>query len=382
MIMEKFDIVVIGAGPAGSAAAYTAARHGVSVLLLEEHPEIGIPVVCAEGISRKSIAGYLDVEQGWISQYLNGAIIRGPHDQEFRIEYPGCGWILDRARFDPALASMAEKAGAKVRTRSKAVAIDDNAVTVCHNGRTMKYGYKYIIGADGMKSRVGTWLDVDTRLGVEEISVCAEYLLDDIIIDPSYVWLLFGEKYAPGGYAWVFPKSSSSANVGLGISPVRTHRRAKEILDDWIKREFPGATIKQRIFGGVSAKVLNRFSGDRFYLVGDAARLADPLSGAGIANGIKSGVIAGRSAVARLKGKKDTFLGELKQAVLKEITYSRGVRNVYMKMKDSEYEHIFRIGKRILSGHAVHAISIRRIVREVVIFSPLIFRSTLKLLFR
>ncbi len=380
--MENFDIIVIGAGPAGSAAAYTAAQHGVSVLLLEEHPKIGIPVVCAEGISRKSIAGYLDVEQGWISQHLNGAIIRGPHDQEFRIDYPGCGWILDRAIFDPALARMAENAGAQVKTRSKAVAVNEKAVTVAHDGRTERYGYKYIIGADGMKSKVGTWFDVETRLGVHEISVCAEYLLEDITVDPSYVWLLFGERYAPGGYAWIFPKSSSSANVGLGLSPVRTHRRAKEILDDWIKREFPGATIKQKIFGGVSAKVLERLSGDRFYLVGDAARLADPLSGAGIANGIKSGVIAGRSAVARLKGKKDTFRAELKKAVLKEIAYSRGVRNVYMKMTDSEYEHVFRIGKRILSGHAVHGISIRRIVREVVIFSPLILRSTLKLLFR
>ena len=131
---------------------------------------------------------------------------------------------------------MAEHAGAEVKTRSKAVAIDDHAVTVCHDGRIMKYGYHYVIGADGMKSRVGTWFDIDNRLGVEEISVCAEYLIDGITIDPSCVWLLFGEKYAPGGYAWVFPKSSSSANIGLGISPVRTHRRAREILDDWIKR--------------------------------------------------------------------------------------------------------------------------------------------------
>ncbi|UCC11342.1 MAG: NAD(P)/FAD-dependent oxidoreductase [candidate division WOR-3 bacterium] len=380
--MERFDIIVIGAGPAGSAAAYTAARHGVSVLLLEEHPKIGIPVVCAEGISRKSIAGYLDIEQGWISQHLNGAIIRGPHDQEFRIDYPGCGWILDRATFDPALARMAENAGVQVKTRSKVVGIHDRAVTVAHEGRTAEYGYNFVIGADGMKSRVGTWFDVDTRLAVDEITVCAEYLLEDINVDPSYVELLFGERYAPGAYAWIFPKSSSSANVGLGVSPVRTRRRAREILDEWIKREFPSATVKQKIFGGVSAKVLERFSGNRFYLVGDAARLTDPLSGAGIANGIKSGVIAGRSAVARMKGKKDAFHAELKKAVLKEIAYNQGIRNVYLKLMDSEYEHVFRIAKRILSGHAVSGVSIRRIAREVMIFSPLIFKSALKLLFR
>jgi digeranylgeranylglycerophospholipid reductase len=380
--MQPFDVIVIGAGPAGSAAAYTAAQHGVSVLLLEEHSEIGIPVVCAEGLSRKSIAGYLDVQQGWIAQHLHGAVIRGPHDQEFRIDYDGCGWILDRATFDPALATMAQNAGAEVKTCSRAVAVNDRELTVDHDGRQEKYGYKYIIGADGMRSRVGTWFDIDTRLHVHEISVCAEYLLEDITVDPSYVWLLFGEKYAPGGYAWVFPKSRTSANVGLGISPVRTRKSAKQILDDWVRHEFPGATVKQRIFGGVSAKIMKRFCGDRFFLVGDAARLADPLSGAGIANGIKSGVIAGHGAAARLKGKKDAFVAELKKAVLKEISYSQSVRNVYMKMTDSEYEHIFRIGKKILSGHTVHSISIRRIVREVILFSPHILKSTLKLMFK
>ena len=380
--MQKFDIVVIGAGPAGSAAAHTAAKEGASVLLLEEHPEIGIPVVCAEGLSRKSIAGYLDVQPEWISQHLQGAVIRGPHDQEFNIDYAGCGWVLDRATFDPALGRMAQDAGAVVRTNSRAVGVSDQTLTVLHHGRKEQYGYRYIIGADGMRSRVGAWFDADTRLRVDEISVCAEYLLEDISVDPSYAWLLFGERYAPGGYAWVFPKSRTSANVGLGISPVRTRLRAKQMLDTWIAREFPGATVKRKIFGGVSARILKRFSGDRFYLVGDAARLADPLSGAGIANGIKSGVLAGRNAVARLKGKKDTFHADLRAAVLKEITYSQSVRNVYMRMTDKEYEHIFRIGKKIFAGHTVQSVSIRRIVREVVLMSPYIMKSALKLLLR
>lgn len=380
--MQKFDIVVIGAGPAGSAAAYTAAKEGVSVLLLEEHSEIGIPVVCAEGLSCKSIAGYLDVEPGWISQHLQGAVIRGPHDQEFRIDYAGCGWVLDRATFDPALARMAHDVGAVVKTASRAIGVNDQTLTVLHRGRREQYGYKIVIGADGMKSSVGAWFGVDTRLRVDEISVCAEYLLEDIRVDPSYAWLLFGERYAPGGYAWVFPKSPTSANVGLGISPTRTRTPAKQILDEWIAREFPGASIKRRIFGGVSAKILKRFSGDRFYLIGDAARLADPLSGAGIATGIKSGVLAGRNAAARLKGKKDTFRAELGAAVLKEITYSQSVRNVYMRMTDKEYEQIFKIGKRILAGHTVQSISIRRIVREVVLFSPYILKSALRLLLK
>ena len=254
-MMDSFDLVVVGAGPAGSAAAFTAAEEGISVLLLEEHPEIGIPVTCAEALSKSTIKDYLDVKPEWISQNLDGSIIRGPGDEEFKIKYPGCGWILDRTVFDLALANMATEYGAIIKKSTKAIGIKNNVIIVNEVGEEKSYSYKFLIGADGIASYIGKWLGIDTRLDLSEIEVCAEYLIEGIKVNPRYSYLIIGEEYAPGGYAWIFPKSDSSANVGLGISPLKTKEKAKYFLDKWVTKEFGASCIKKKIFGGVPAKI-------------------------------------------------------------------------------------------------------------------------------
>jgi digeranylgeranylglycerophospholipid reductase len=378
---ENYDLIVVGAGPAGSASAYTAVESGISVLLLEEHPQIGIPLTCAEALSRSTIKGYLDFEPEWISTELSGSMIRGPDDDEFKIEYPNVGWIMNRKVFDPALAKRAISNGALVETSSRAIGIEDNEIIVDNSGEQKRYGFKFLIAADGIASNVGRWMGIDTRLNRNEIESCAEYVIENIEIDPRYAQLIFGDEYAPGGYAWIFPKSYNSANVGLGISLLKTKKHPKHFLDNLVKKEFPGGKIKERIYGCVPAKILKKFSGENFYLVGDAARFTDPLSGAGIANAIKSGVIAGRNAVLRLKGKRDYFEAEIKSEILKEITFHRKIRNVCLKLTDHDYREIFRIGKRIFEGNTIDNINSRRLVREILLSSPHLFGLGFSLLF-
>jgi digeranylgeranylglycerophospholipid reductase len=379
--LESFDLIIVGAGPAGCAAAYTAANEGISVLLLEEHPQIGVPVICAEGISRSTIKPYLDIKREWVSRDLDGAIIRGPFGDEFQIEYPGCGWVLDRRKFDRALADMAQKRGAAIKTSAKAVGIKDNKVIVEQKGKKENYQFKFIIGADGIASRVGSWFGIDTRLGLIDMAVCAQYLIENITASERYASLIFGHKYAPGGYAWIFPKSKTSANIGLGLSPIKTKKKAKAILDDWIKMEFPDGVIKRRIFGGVPSMVFKNISGKNFFLVGDAARLSDPLSGAGITNGIKSGVIAGHNAMRRIKGQKDTYYAEIKKEILNEIKFHLKVRNVYWRLDDDEYNQIFKIGKKVFDGKTVDDINIRNLVKEILMLSPKIMLKWFGLIF-
>lgn len=379
--MEYFDIIVVGAGPAGSSAAMTAAKEGVSVLLLEEHQQIGLPLQCAEGLSRSTIKGYLEINPELVSTNLNGSIIRGPTKEEFKIEYPEVGWILNRKIFDAEIAKMALEKGAVLKTNAKAMGIEDNNVVVNEDGEIKKYQYKFLIGADGISSNVSRWMGIDTRLGLDEIEVCAEYLIENIKIDSNYTYLIFDKNIAPGGYAWIFPKSKTSANVGLGISPIKTKRKAKGYLDEWVKQEFPEGVIKERIFGGVPAKILKKFSGKNFFLVGDAGRFTDPLSGAGIANGIKSGIIAGRNAVLRLKGKKDFFEMEIEEEILKEIRFHKKVRDIYLKLDERDYIKIFELGKRFFEGKTIHDINTRRLVLEVIINLPYLLPLGIRLLF-
>ncbi|MEO0138214.1 MAG: NAD(P)/FAD-dependent oxidoreductase [candidate division WOR-3 bacterium] len=379
--MQDFDLIVVGAGPSGSSAALTAAEEGLSVLLIEEHPEVGIPLQCAEGLSRSTIKNYLDIKADWIAVSLQGSIVRGPTGEEFKIEYPNVGWILNRKIFDKELASLAVKKGAVLKTNAKVIKIDNNVLDVNESSGIKKYRSRFIIGADGISSNVGRWLGIDTRLGLNEIEVCAEYLIENIKIEPNYTYLIFDNKIAPGGYAWIFPKSKTSANVGLGISPLAGKKRAKEYLDDWIKKEFPDGIIKEKIFGGVPAKILKKFSGRNFFLVGDAARFTDPLSGAGIANGVKSGMIAGRNAVLRLKGKKDFFEAEIDREILAEIKFHKKVRDIYLKLKDDDYKKIFEIGKKFFADKIITDINTREIVREVIKNFPALLPLCIKLLF-
>ncbi len=381
MRRRAFDIIVVGAGPGGSCAAFAAAQEAVSVLLLEEHPEVGSPVVCAEGLSQSTIRDYLEIKPEWVSSSLSGAIIRGPDKEEFRIDYPEVGWVLERTKFDAALAKMAQDSGAVLKTGAKAIGLDDGRLKVLEEGRIETYQFKFLIGADGIGSKVGRWFGIDTRLKPSELEVCAEYLLEEIEIDNKSVYLIFGAKYAPGGYAWIFPKSEKSANVGLGITPTKTKMRARQFLDNWIGEDFPGAKIKRRVFGGVPAKPLKRFSGRNFFLVGDAARFTDPLSGAGIANAVKSGIIAGKNAVLRLKGKKDHFESAIRNKILKEIKFHERVRNIYVRLGDNELKDIFKIGKRIYAGKKVDDINTKILVREILLSSPGLLKIGFTLLF-
>ncbi len=378
---NNFDLIIIGAGPAGSAAAFTAAKENISVLLLEEHPKIGIPVVCAEGLSKSTIKDYLDIKPEWISRNLFGSIIRGPDGEEFKMEFPECGWILNRKIFDPALANMAKAQGAVIKTSAKAINIENDEVIVSESNEKKRYKFKFLIGADGIASNVGKWMGINTRLSLNDIVVCAQYLIEGIKIESQYTHLIIGDEYAPGGYAWIFPKSDNSANIGLGISPVKTKKKAIHFLDKWVKKEFANGKITEKRFGGVPATLLKRFSGKNFFLAGDAARFVNPLNGAGIANAVKSGIIAGKNAVLRLKGKKDYFEAEIKKEILKEIKFHHRIRKAYLKLTDKEYNEIFKIGKKVYEGKRIGHINMYHLVKEIVFSSPRLFYIGFGLLF-
>jgi digeranylgeranylglycerophospholipid reductase len=378
---KDFDLIIVGAGPAGSAAAFTAAEQGISVLLLEEHSQIGTPLACAEGLSRSTIKGFLDIRSDWVAQELTGSIIRNPEGTEFSIEYPGVGWVLDRKKFDPGLAEIAVEKGAVLKKPAKALGIQDDEVVVLENGSKRTYSFKYLIGADGVASKVGTWLGIDTRLSLNEIEVCAQYRLSNIKVNPEYAYLVFGSDCAPGGYAWIFPKSKTCANVGLGLSPLKTKNSAKSYLDKWIGQEFPGARIEEKIFGGVPAKVLKRFSGKNFCLVGDAGRFTDPLSGAGIANGIKSGVIAGRNVAKILRGQKNHLEKEMQAEILDEVIWHHRVRRVYLRLTDGDFQDVFRIAHRVFAGRTITDINTHHLVKQILLSSPHLMQLGFRLLF-
>src|SRR4029450_13677241 len=108
-----------------------------------------------------------------------------------------------------------------------------------------------VIGADGVESAVGRRAGIDTRVRARDMESCAQYVVDDATFDADAIVLHFGDRVAPGGYAWVFPKGTRSADVGLGVLGLRAGgRSAMAWLDDYMAVHFPNASVSARTIGG------------------------------------------------------------------------------------------------------------------------------------
>jgi len=309
VIPERADLLVIGGGPAGLIAAREASRANpaLGVLLLERDRAIGAPVRCGEGVGSRGIAEFIDPANApWISREIRRVILRAPDGTEVRVAEGDVGYILDRTRFEPALAAEAGLAGADVRVGWEAVGMTREGgrwrVEVDGPDGPSTIMASVVIGADGVESLVGRWAGLDTRVPSRDMESCAQYVVAGIDVDFDAIYLHFGDRIAPGGYAWVFPKGEGVANVGLGVVALRAAGRpARRWLDAYLEREFPRAVRTSYTVGGVIVHpTVKQTVADGLLLCGDAAHMINPLSGGGIVNAMKAGRLAAQVAVDAL----------------------------------------------------------------------------------
>jgi len=323
------DVLVVGAGPAGSMAARFAARSGLRTLLIEKRQEIGSPVRCGEGTATTWMEECeITQDPAWVSSKVHAQRIFSPDGSCAVIggDRPGneVRIVLERHLFDKALAHSAAEAGAGVMLKTHATGLTRHNGTMLvagkSLGREIEISAKVVIGADGFESQVGRWVGIDTTLDPTDIFATIQYRLCNIDCDTRY-WDFHLGSCAPGGYIWVFPKAHGVANVGIGVqlSGILGRAEAREYLDRWIAGQpgLAGGQTLDIVSGGVSTnKPPERTVSDGVMLVGDAARLIDPLTGGGIRNACISGKLAGQTAVEAVE-KGDTserFLARYEKA--------------------------------------------------------------------
>jgi len=311
--MPDCDVLVVGAGPAGSIAAWEAKRAApeLDVVLLERDRVVGLTVRCAEGVGDAGLREFVDPDGApWVARRITRIIFVAPDDTEVPVaEGRTVAWILDRTRFDAFLAAGAAAAGVEVRVATEAAGMErdpDGRWRVRVRGpggneETLRA--RLVIGTDGVEAMVGRWAGLDTRVPARDMESCAQYVVQNVQFDPDAVYLQFGDRIAPGGYAWLFPKGVGIANVGLGIVALRADgRNAREYLDAWIARRYPGsATVGATVGGVIVNPTIKQTYGDGVLIAGDAAHMVNPLSGAGIVNAMKGGRLAGRAAAAAIR---------------------------------------------------------------------------------
>ena len=301
-------MLVVGGGPAGLVAAREAAARGPSldVVLLERDRAIGAPVRCGEGVGSRGVGEFLDPQDGrapWVSRKITRVIFWAPDGTEVRVAEGDVGYVLDRTRFEPALAGEAGRAGAEIRIGTEVTGLrrvaDGWEASVRGPRGDETITARVVIGADGVEGMVGRWAGLDTRVPSRDMESCAQYVMTGIDFDPDAIYLHFGDQVAPGGYAWVFPKGVGVANVGLGIVALKGGGRpARAWLDAYVDTYFPTGVKTAYTVGGVIVHpTVKRTVTDAMLLCGDAAHMINPLSGGGIVNAMKAGRLAAETAV-------------------------------------------------------------------------------------
>lgn len=296
---DYFDVLIVGAGPAGSSAARAAAEADANVLIIEKRRRIGEPARCAGYIPRL-LAQRVKVPAEAIAQEIRGMITFMPDGDVLRKSAPG--FILNRAKFDQALAAEAQRVGAKILTETRAISKEGDRVKVLGPSGKGEIRASVIIGADGPDSTVGSWIGQKNRKVMWALQQTVQ------LRQPAHdTEVYFGREY-PGGYAWLFPKGGA-ANVGVGVQrglggvAKEALRAFKEKIKDRIGQVLD-ITAGPIPVGGPLRSIDRR---EKIILVGDAAGHTHAVTGGGIPQAVLCGAMAGRAAAAHACGDKEAF---------------------------------------------------------------------------
>ena len=298
--MDHYDVVVVGAGPAGSLAARAAAENGATTLLLDHRPELGHPVQCGEFVPapheladlfgcRALIDRAFEIPESTVLRETHEMACISPFGHVFRFPLAGC--TVSRRAFDKALAVRAEGAGAELRYPLGVTGVRDDVVETTGGGRIRA---KVVVGADGPISTVGRSVGFTPRREMfRMITATVDGPLDDEID------VYFG-RVAPGGYAWRFPRAHD-ANVGLGVARLPPNTTLGGLLQEFLTREgFGPARAKTAWWVPLGPPPESLVRG-RAVFAGDAANLVMATNGGGIPTAMLSGWLAGEAAARHVR---------------------------------------------------------------------------------
>ena len=342
----KCDVLVVGAGPAGSSAARAAAKSGAKTVFIDKKEKIGVPVQCAEAIG-KYLFPFLPfmIPKDQLIWKTEGMIF---YADDINIMRKGSIWssyAVNRDDFDEWLANSAVKEGAKLLTSAELVDMEmkdeyelKKAVVKTPEDEIV-IEPRVIIAADGVDSTALKLLGF--KINKEgSIGEVLGFEFKNLSIDnPNYEHLFIGD-FAPGGYAYIFPKSKHVANIG--VAALFPERKLEEYYDEFLEI----AEVKRQVKGGItmeekSGKVPIRYLTDKWVygnvlLAGDAASQNLKPFAEGILPAIICGDTAGKTVSDYLKDK-----GSLN-------AYSKRVRarfGNFLKISDKVTDIAYEIGE-------------------------------------
>lgn len=309
-----YDVIVVGAGPAGSSAARTAAERGLEVLLVDRELEIGVPDKCGEFLPSlkemrrltphaNDLERYFDPPRDLIVNRTKYVRFVFSNEKEISVEFEGV--VVERKLFDKHLANEAARAGADVATSVKVLDLLEGGRGV--KAKTLsglvELKSKVVVAADGAYSLVARRAGLPMSKNPLDYGVGFQYEMVNVDHDPDYVDMYIGENIAPGTYAWIIPKGSDVANVGTGVRVpyVKRGLNVRDYQRNFVEKH-PVASMKLRNAKPTAVKAgcipvggpISEMVAGNVLAVGDAGGHTIPTVGGGIPTGLVIGSIAGQ----------------------------------------------------------------------------------------
>jgi len=333
-----YDVIVAGAGTAGSITAWTIAKRGHTVLLVDRKTKEKIgDKTCGDALAShhpkelKELIGLPDVPDSIVEHVVDGIDLISP-DRENRLRLDGPtikGFSFNRLKLGQWLLSLAESAGAEVSasTRVKRLLFDNGCVSGVqvrgneeNNDRNLTA--RIIIDATGASGMLRRQLPasspVDRVIEKHDMMVAWRSILetpDHKFDTPNILEIYWDQNQTPGGYTWVFPQGHHRVNVGLGLMALSGHMGPQDIFDSYVRTNWEFMKKKHITIdssGGIAPmrRPIDTMVDDNFMLVGDAACQVNPVHGGGIGPSMQGGASAGISAAHALES-NDTSIESL-----------------------------------------------------------------------
>ncbi len=298
----KFDVVVIGAGPAGGSAARSLSAEGLSVLIVDMRKRVGHPVQCGEAVSATALRENGVSLGQWALCEVKGIGVHSPSGPEAYVLVPG--YCIDRASFDISLIKEAQTLGASLMTSCTANRVLSNASSYTVETSKGPVLCDYVVAADGPRSLIAESLGISLDF---RCNVGLQYKFPSSSVNVPEDWLhLFLSEDFGGGYAWVFPRGPE-VSVGVDV-----HVAAKRQLDTFCHSMglHPGQRLE--VNGGLipTSRLLSRLGVGGVLVVGDAAGATNPIFGGGIHAALSTGRLAAET-ILEVRDGDDCPAGEV-----------------------------------------------------------------------
>lgn len=348
-----WDVVVIGAGPAGCFTAMQIANSGFKVLVIEEHTQIGLPIQCS-GLVSPRVVELAKADESTIINSLTGLRVLSPLGAELHVNSSRVlAFAIDRAIFDQILAEKAENAGAILQKGLKGTAAQSipggyQITAVDKNNKNFTFNTKILIGADGVESNVAAWLGLNND-NLKAVMYSADVEL--ACSDTNSVSVFLGQNLAPGWFGWIIPLDLKNCRLGIGYALIKSGHSPRHYfqqLIDYYPQLFKGCKIIRNTGGTVPLGLMPKIYASNAMLVGDAANQTKPISGGGIYMSLRASQICADVAIQALN---DNNFSEEKMSIYQtlwenemkeEINSAMKLRLSFLNLKDKDIESVIR----------------------------------------